>query len=152
MPMPLVNHIMLADDDRDHAFLFELVLKQVDPSKSLSVAYDGEQLFAMLARVQPEILFLDLNMPCKNGIECLQEIRNTPELKDLKVVVYSSSAKMSDIKRSYLHKADLYIVKPFHTEHLKNALDIVLRKEAWEKASFKNHYFINSRFVPFTAQ
>lgn len=151
MFMPLVNHIMLADDDKDHALLFQRVLKQVDPSKSLSIAQDGEELFKMLSHVQPEILFLDLNMPCKSGLECLQEIRNSPGLKQIKVVVYSSSARMSDIKKSYLHKADLYIVKPFNTEHLKSALDIVLKKELWQDAGFKNHYYINNRFVPFTA-
>jgi DNA-binding NarL/FixJ family response regulator len=150
--MALVNHIILADDDIDHGTLFERILKGVDPSKTLSVVTDGEKLLRLLARVKPEILFLDLNMPFKNGIECLQEIRTNERLKDLKVVVYSSSSRMFDIRRSYLHKADLYMVKPFHTEHLHNALDIVLNKDMWQAAALKNHYYINNRLVPFTAQ
>lgn len=151
MHMSLANHIILADDDNDHGTLFERILKGVDPSKTLSVVTDGEELLRLLAQVKPEILFLDLNMPCKNGIQCLQEIRKSDALMDLKVVVYSSSSRMSDIKRSYLYKADLYMVKPFHTEHLRNALDIVLNKDLWQAASLKNHYYINNRFVPFTA-
>jgi CheY-like chemotaxis protein len=151
MQMPLANHIILADDDKDHGTLFERILKGVAPEKTLSIVTDGEELFRLLAQVKPEILFLDLNMPCKNGIECLQEIRRDETLKHLKVVVYSSSSRMSDIKQSYRHKADLYMVKPFHTEHLRNALDIVLNKELWQAATLKNHYYINNRFVPFTA-
>lgn len=150
--MSLAKHIILADDDKDHGTLFERILKGVAPHYTLSLVTDGEELFRMLAQVKPEILFLDLNMPSKNGLQCLREIRKDETLKDLKVVVYSSSSRMSDIKQSYLYKADLYMVKPFHTEHLRNALDIVLTKEVWQEASFKNHYYINNRFVPFTAQ
>jgi CheY-like chemotaxis protein len=151
MRMPLSNHVILADDDKDHGTLFERILRGVAPSKVLTVVTDGEQLLRLLSQIKPEILFLDLNMPCKNGIECLQEIRKNEALKDLKVVVYSSSSRMSDIKRSYVHKADLYMVKPFHTEHLRNALDIVLNKESWQEAALRKHYYINNRFVPFTA-
>lgn len=151
MYMPLANHVILADDDKDHGTLFERILKGVDPSKTLTVVTDGDALLRLLTQVKPEILFLDLNMPHKSGIECLREIRCTEALNDLKVVVYSSSSRMSDIRSSYVHKADLYMVKPFHTEHLRNALDIVLNRDLWQKATLKNHYYINNRFVPFTA-
>lgn len=151
MHIPLANHIVLADDDKDHGTLFERILKSVDPSKTLSVVTDGEELLRLLEQVKPEILFLDLTMPFKNGLECLQIIRKSEGLKDLKVVVYSSSSRMSDIKQSYLNKADLYMVKPFHAEHLRNALNIVLNRDVWQAATLKNHYYINNRFVPFTA-
>lgn len=151
MCQPFVNHIVLADDDRDHALLFERVLQQTDPTKSLLVAANGDELLALLDSVQPEILFLDLNMPCKNGLECLEEIRKDPRLRDLKVVVYSSSARMTDIQRSYMNEADLYMVKPFTSEHLKNALRLVLQKDMWEGKPLKNYYYINNRLVPFTA-
>jgi CheY-like chemotaxis protein len=148
----MANYIVLADDDRDHALLFRRILREVDPSKTLSVVHDGEELLALLAQLRPELLFLDLRMPCKGGLECLQAIRAHPGISDLKVVVYSSSAHMTDIQKSYLHKADLYMVKPFSTEHLRGALNILLKPNAWEAAYLKNHYYINNRFVPFTAQ
>lgn len=152
MPLPVQNLIVLADDDRDHALLFGRVLNTVDPSKRLMVVHDGEELLSLLTQVQPEILFLDLRMPCKNGLECLQAIRSTPELQGLKVVVYSSSSHMTDIQRCYIHKADLYMVKPFNTEHLRSALDIILNQDAWQEQQLNKHYYINNRFVPFTAQ
>jgi CheY-like chemotaxis protein len=148
---PYINHVILADDDQDHAFLFERILRKVDPSKQLTVAKDGDALLKLLAIQKPELLFLDLKMPCKSGIECLKEIRRNPNLKDLPIVVYSGSSKMSDIQKSYVHKADLYMVKPFNTEHLENALRSVFNLDLKESSLNRNHYFINNRFVPFTA-
>lgn len=146
------NYIVLADDDRDHGILFHHILKNVDPLKKLAVVTDGAALMNLLSKSLPEILFLDLTMPYKTGLECLQEIRANPQLKEMKVVVYSSSAKMTDIQKSYVHKADLYMVKPFNSEHLRNALETVLKQDWWQKAPSQNQYFINNRFVPFTAQ
>lgn len=145
------KHVVLADDDRDHAFLFERILKQVNPYHTLTIAADGTELLDLLLSQPPDVLFLDLRMPSKNGIECLKEIRNTPALNNLPIVVYSSSSKMTDIQRSYSHQADLYMVKPFHTDHLQNALQAVLAMDLKDTATLRHHYFINNRFVPFTA-
>ena len=56
-----------------------------------------------------------------------------------------------ELVRSYGHQADLYMVKPFHTEHLQNALQSVLSIDLKDPSHTRNHYFINNRFVPFTA-
>jgi len=148
---PYMNHVILADDDRDHGILFEHILKQVDPSKTLTIIKDGEQLIEFLTSQVPDLLFLDLNMPCKNGHECLLEIRQKLGLIDLPVVVYSSSTHMTDIQKSYLNKADLYMVKPFNSFHLRNALESILTMEWRKNYTNQKYYFINNRFVPFTA-
>ncbi|OLY94306.1 hypothetical protein BUE76_22270 [Cnuella takakiae] len=57
---------------------------------------------------------------------------------------------MSDIQKSYQHKANLYMVKPFSSEHLRNALETILKKDSWQAAYLQHHYIINNRFVPFT--
>lgn len=145
------NHqVVLADDDEDHGMLFKIILKQVDPSKHLTIVKDGEELMNYLSHTTPDLIFLDLSMPCKNGIECLQEIKGKLGLKDLPVVVYSSSSHMTDIQKSYIHDADLYMVKPFNSYHLRNALQSILRME-WKQDIRHKYYFINNRFVPFTA-
>jgi len=133
---PYMNHVILADDDRDHGILFEHILKQVDSSKTLTIIKDGEQLIEFLTSQVPDLLFLDLNMPCKNGHECLLEIRQKLGLKDLPVVVYSSSTHMTDIQKSYINKADLYMVKPFNSFHLRNALESILTMD-WKKKLHK---------------
>jgi CheY-like chemotaxis protein len=152
MYVPIANYIVLADDDRDHAVLFERALKEVHPAAKLSIVNNGEDLLNLLKKVQPELLFLDLHMPCKNGLECLQEIRSRSEFSNMRIVVYSSSAQMTDIQKCYLHKADLYMVKPFTRQYLREALQTVLNKESWQAATLENHYYINNRFVPFTAR
>jgi CheY-like chemotaxis protein len=106
---------------------------------------------AFLSRQVPDLLFLDLNMPCKNGLECLVEIRESLKLTHLPIVVYTSSTHMTDIQKSYLHQADLYMVKPFNSFHLKNALESVLNMDWKAKDLGTKYYFINNRFVPFTA-
>src|SRR3954463_351871 len=124
---PHMNEVVLADDDADHATLFRIVLKQVDPSKRLTIVRNGEELINLLKTYRPDLVFLDLNMPCKNGIQCLEEIRGRLGFEDLPVVVYSSSSHMTDIQRSYIYKADLYMVKPFNSAHLRNALESILK-------------------------
>jgi CheY-like chemotaxis protein len=151
MQMPLTNCFVLADDDEDHAFLFKRVLHKVNPSKTLIHVKNGDELMELLSVTQPEILFLDLKMPCKSGHECLAEIRQRPEFKNLRIVVYSSSVEMINIKKCYSNKADLYIVKPFSTEHLTFALNSMLKPEQQVAIFNKYHYFINNKFVPFTA-
>lgn len=146
-----IHHILLADDDKDHAILFERMIRKEYPAMQISYVNDGEQLICFLHLNKVDLLFLDLNMPCKNGYECLSEIRKEPALKDLPIVVYSSSAHLSDIQKSFLHRADFYLVKPFITEHLKTALKAILSVNWKEDPFIKNHYFINNRFVPYTA-
>jgi CheY-like chemotaxis protein len=151
MQLPLINHIVLADDDRDHAVLFKSILRKVDASKNLIHVKNGAELMDLLSVTQPEILFLYLKMPCKNGHECLEEIRQNPEFRNLRIVVYSSSVEMNNIKKCYNNKADLYIVKPFSSEHLTHALTAILKKELQKDLFHNYHYFINNKFVPFTA-
>ena len=80
----------------------------------------------------------------------MQEIKKDPSLQHLPVIVYSSSAHMSDIQKSFILKADFYMVKPFSTEHLKTALKMILSIN-WSDPPAHPHYFINNRFVPYTA-
>lgn len=147
---PYLKHVVLADDDLDHAYHFRKALQQVDDTCVLTVVRDGAELMDFLSAQAPGFLFLDLNMPCKHGLECLQEIRNDPRLSQMVVLVYTNSTEMTNIRHSYVHKADLYMVKPFSVEQLRNALVSVLKME-WKAAPTPGHYFINNRFVPYTA-
>ncbi|MDB5281008.1 MAG: response regulator receiver protein [Bacteroidota bacterium] len=68
---------MLADDDRDDRYFFEKALEDLSVAAALRVVSNGEALMSCLLKTGgqlPDILFLDLNMPCKGGKECLQEI------------------------------------------------------------------------------
>jgi DNA-binding response OmpR family regulator len=143
---------VLADDDKDHAILFQNVLMNIYPNGELIIIHNGEALLDFLREEDIDLLFLDLNLPCKHGFECLQEIRNELRLAELPVIIYSSSAYLPDIIMSYSKNANLYIVKPFTAEHLANALKSVFLNLDWiGKSTPYKYYFINNQFVPFTA-
>jgi CheY-like chemotaxis protein len=76
--------------------------------------------------VLPHIVFLDLNMPKKNGMECLEDIRNDANLKDLVIAIYSTSASETDIENTFVHGANVYINKPTDFNKLKSLLQEVL--------------------------
>lgn len=145
----LVQHLMLVDDDQDACILFEKALRKVDPLVDFSVAYSAEELTENLEAVIPDILFLDLTLPGKSGMQCLQELKADPAKEHIKVIVYSNSARMSDISQAYERGADLFIVKPFSQSHLVNALEHVLEMK-WNKTGAPDKYFINNQFVTFT--
>ena len=120
---------MLADDDEDDRLLFKMALKEVNPNINLTFAEDGEILMDVLSSQNshlPSLLFLDLNMPFKNGKECLKEIRNNEALDDLLVVIYSTSSSDLDIEETYNLGANLYIEKPVYSR-LKTTLSGILQ-------------------------
>ena len=85
--------IILADDDEDDHFFFEDVLAKFKFEKQIDVFEDGEKLLTYLLQQKeklPDVLFLDYNIPRKNGLECLLEIKKHTILKDLPVIIYST--------------------------------------------------------------
>jgi CheY-like chemotaxis protein len=89
-------NILLADDDIDDCFFFEKAVKEIPIKSNLTIVRDGEQLMNFLLEniSRPDgtdIIFLDLSMPRKTGFECLQEIKENILLKDIRVVMLSTS-------------------------------------------------------------
>ncbi|MGE5943132.1 MAG: response regulator [Flavobacteriales bacterium] len=124
----LVN-IILADDDEDDRMLFCEALDEIAMQTKLSLFKHGQELLDYLFQTQVElpcVIFLDLNMPIKNGIQCLQEIRNNPKLKDLKIAIYSTSSSDKDINDTFLNGANIYINKPNSFKKLKETVEKVL--------------------------
>jgi CheY-like chemotaxis protein len=116
--------ILLADDDRDDRFFFKLALNEMPFPAQLTTVEDGEKLMNHLAKKSealPDVLFLDLNMPKKNGSECLYEIKQNIKLKKLKVIIYSTSLHENVADQLYTNGAHYYIQKR-EFEELKNIL------------------------------
>ena len=87
-------NILLADDDIDDCVFFKAAVDEFSLSTHLTSVHDGEQLMQLLTNESnelPHILFLDLNMPRKNGFECLSEIKLSKKLKQLPVIMFSTS-------------------------------------------------------------
>jgi CheY-like chemotaxis protein len=127
--------ILLADDDKDDRFLFREALSELPIEAELSTVHDGEELMNYLAENTqnlPDILFLDLNMPRKNGFECLTEIKLNDELANLPVIMFSTSYprdmhyEQDIIKLLYKIGAYDYIRKPDDFRQLKEVIFNVL--------------------------
>ncbi len=134
-----VSHVLLADDDDDDKLLFVDVLKELGIGAKLSSANNGEVLMRTLANGQPpDLLFLDLNMPLKNGFECLAEIRSDKRLDNMPVIIFSTSAQPSAIDEVYAGGAQLYVRKPNDFTHLKKVIkhifDIQWGQEEFQRA------------------
>jgi len=107
-------HVLLADDDEDDRIFFREALDEIPLSTSLNSVKDGDELMFFLdqAGLIPDLLFLDLNMPGRNGKECLQQIRRYHHLKSMPVIIFSTSANHRDVEEAYSLGADLYLQKP----------------------------------------
>ncbi|MBA2611400.1 MAG: response regulator [Bacteroidetes bacterium] len=109
------KNIFLADDDDDDCAIFEDALNELNSEVKLTVTNDGVELLDTLNKTVPPppyIIFLDLNMPRKNGFESLQEIREIKKLKDIPVVILSTSSNVEIIDRTFHLGANYYICKP----------------------------------------
>ena len=125
-----VTNIFLADDDEDDRFIFEEALKEIQVPTSLVTAIDGEQLMVALNTLKgnlPDVLFLDLNMPRKNGFQCLREIRQNKNLRSLRTIIFSTSYEKEVIELLFKAGADHYIKKPTEFNELKKVIERVLK-------------------------
>jgi len=138
--------IFLADDDADDRKFFEDALKKVTIPTNLTLASDGLELMSNLETVieppPPDIIFLDLNMPRKNGFECLEEIRNSPKFKDIPIVIFSTTANEVAVNKTYEYGANHYICKPPSFVLLIKAVETVLALEMWQKPQPSKEEFV----------
>ncbi len=121
--------ILLADDDEDDRLFFKDAIEELKVRTVVSTVNDGVQLMEYLNTpdVQlPHVVFLDLNMPRKDGMECLKEIRADARLKDLSIAIYSTSSSEEDIEETFVRGANIYIKKPNDFTALKKILSEVI--------------------------
>jgi CheY-like chemotaxis protein len=136
--------IVLADDDEDDRDLFEMAIKELTMPINLALFIDGEKLLTHLDKNRnPDILFLDLNMPLKSGFECLETIRSWERFKTLPVIILSTSNAKRDIDRCYDLGANFYIVKPFSYQELSSIIRKILDRDWQEGFSSR----LKSKFV-----
>ena len=107
--------ILLADDDVDDCIFFKGALAKSFVLTNFIAVHNGKELMEVLmsdTRELPDALFIDLNMPRKNGFECLSEIKLTAKLKHIPVIMYSTSNDQGVVDRLYDNGAQYFIRKP----------------------------------------
>ena len=157
-------NILLADDDVDDCTFFKEALKDFPLATNLNWLHNGEELIQYLTNETneiPDILFLDLNMPRKNGFECLAEIKLNERLKNLPIIIYSTSFHKVIADRLHKNGANYYISKPSEISELKKAVQkmiTLVREEntlqpaiedfilTSERKNYKTHFWFSHFF------
>lgn len=123
------TYIMLADDDEDDRMLFTDAFEELKIDTKIETFKDGEALMNHLNSTEvvlPHILFLDLNMPKKNGLDCLREIKANQKFNNMAVAIYSTSSSEEHIEDTFVNGANIYIKKPNDFKILKKILEEVV--------------------------
>jgi len=121
-------HIVLAEDDRDDRLFFKNAFKGLKINNKLTICEDGIALMDYLKDIEPlpHILFLDLNMPGKNGMECLKELRANSRYADLSIAIYTSLKSPAIDEETLIAGANIFIRKPNEPEVMQKILQEVV--------------------------
>jgi two-component system, chemotaxis family, response regulator Rcp1 len=111
--------ILLVEDNAGDVRLTREALREADLAVELTAVPDGEQALAFLRNegehagaTRPDLILLDLNLPKKNGLEVLEEIRHDPALRTTPVIMLTTSSSARDVTASYDRGVNCYVVKP----------------------------------------
>ena len=122
-------HIIIADDDEDDRLFFTDAFDELKINTKVQTCSDGVELMDYLNKedsILPNVLFLDLNMPMKNGLECLHEIKANKRFDDIVIAIYSTSSSEEHIEETFICGANIYIKKPSDFNELKKTLTYVV--------------------------
>ncbi len=132
------KQILLAEDDDDDSLFFVNALKENPEPLEVIRSRHGIELMEQLdTDIEPSMLFLDMNMPRKNGTQCLKEIRLSGRHQLLPVIVFSTSSTVEIVRTMFDAGANAYIVKPNDFELWKTVLNRAVQTD-WNKRRPRN--------------
>ena len=123
----MINSFFLVDDDRDDTELFADALRELDLPIEFNFAFDCEGLTTGLLqdKFNPQIIFLDINMPGMSGWQCLESLKKGDRTKHIPVIMYSTSSAILDGRKAIQRGALGFYEKPSRFEWLKEFLEMV---------------------------
>ncbi|MBL7699530.1 MAG: response regulator [Chitinophagaceae bacterium] len=130
------RRFFIVDDDTDDQDLFIEAVNEVDSSIECLSASNCEEALDLLKNRKmpmPDMIFLDLNMPRLNGKQCLAELKREAHLRDIPVIIYSTSSEKRDIDETARLGAAHFLTKPNKFEELCKALSFVVSKD-WSRS------------------
>ena len=128
MTQPL--HCLLIDDDLDDCEIWSLIVRGINPGIQTDTITEPSEALKRLdgADWAPDLIFLDLNMPKMDGIDCLKRIRQMDRHKHTPVIIYSTSTNPKDIENCERLGASDYLIKPASLAVLRQELSGMLQK------------------------
>jgi len=124
--------VTVAEDDDDDFMFFSIACEELPYKVMLSRATNGDELLAVVERHNPDILFLDILMPCKGGRECLKQIRSDSRYDSMPIIMYTSMTDLQNIEFCFREGANLYMIKPVSVDGLRDMLHRILSIN-WKK-------------------
>jgi CheY-like chemotaxis protein len=124
-----VSRILLVEDNDADAFLIQEALREAGVSQPVDVVADGEEALAHLhggtGRAKPGLMLLDLNLPRMDGREVLLRVKRDPGLRDIPVIILTTSSAPADVKLAYDRGANAYVRKPLGMDRLIEAASAI---------------------------
>lgn len=137
------NIFLLVDDDGDDRHLFTEAAGLIQPQITCYVSENGKQaieLLSDLSKQLPHVIFLDVNMPVMNGWNCLKELKSNERLKDIPVIMYSTTSHQREVDIACEMGAHCFCVKPEKFTLLKQILEVINKNIGSDlDVTFKSH-------------
>jgi len=141
-----IKNVLLIDDDIDDYIIFEEAVKTVDMSIAVSHISSMAQVRKENCNI-PDMVFLDINMPDKNGFEWLAFIREKEA--SLPVIMYSTASNSSYVEKAYTEGAHLYFPKPDSLKRLRNSLLTLFSLDWANPQKITSEFCKNGRYKVF---
>jgi CheY-like chemotaxis protein len=129
-----IERVLLIDDDEDDCLVFKMALDEAVPGTRLFYKNCCDEFASAVEEAKPDLIFLDINMPRVNGIECLERIEQSSGSFNIPIIIYSSSEHPRDLTASYQKGAALYFRKPANITHLIASLKNIFQMD-WHQPS-----------------
>ena len=124
--------VLLVEDSPEDADLAIEAFNEGESRKQVHLVEDGLKAMAFLLKKgdyqnvpRPDLIILDLNLPKKNGLEVLEEIKNNPDIKLIPVVIFTTSSAYEDVYQSYSKQANCFMSKPSNLKEFVAAIKLL---------------------------
>jgi DNA-binding response OmpR family regulator len=121
----VTKKILIVDDEPNIVLSLEFLMKKA--GFEVAVAVDGEDALAQVARLNPDLVLLDVMMPKKSGYEVCEALRADPARSGMKIVMLTAKGRDTEVAKGMALGADAYVTKPFSTKDLVVQVTELLR-------------------------
>ena len=140
-----VRNVLMAEDDADDFELFADAINELSIRVFLTRAENGDVLMKILHEKIPDMLFLDIIMPCRNGKDCLQEIRENRKFDNLPIIVYSGMKDLDTVEFCFRKGTNMYVYKPHTFAELVDVIQKIFTIN-WKQVRYyptRSEYILN---------
>lgn len=131
------NHkiLMVVEDDVDDRLYFCNAVKEINASYECLEAWNGLQALEILRKAKrlPDFIFIDINMPVMNGLDCLEKLKEDEQLKNIPVIIYTTSKYQENSDYTHELGASYFVTKPIDLKKLPQRIILAMEKAKQNK-------------------